>query len=117
MRVPLKAYPSPLRPQSRSASARNGGRGRYSSSRRNSESSLSASEDDSDEEDFFTGESDADFVSLSSGSNPRHAPRKSWMCEHCTYVNNPGVSVCAMCCRTSLQGREEKNKQGPRTGF
>lgn len=23
------------------------------------------------------------------------------MCEHCTYVNNPGVSVCAMCCRTS----------------
>ena len=36
--------------------------------------------------------------------------RKSWMCEHCTYVNNPGVSVCAMCCRTSTNstiGEEE----------
>ena len=58
-------------------------------------------EDEDDEEDFFTGESDNDFVSLSSGSNSRRAPRKSWTCEHCTYVNNPGVSVCAMCCRTS----------------
>ena len=50
-------------------------------------------EDDDDEEAFFTGESDNDFVSLSSGSNSRRAPRKSWTCEHCTYVNNPGVAV------------------------
>ena len=50
-------------------------------------------EDDDDEQDFFTGESDNDFVSLSSGSNSRRAPRKSWTCEHCTYVNNPGVTV------------------------
>ena len=64
---------------------------------------------DEDSEDFFTGESDNDFVSLSSGSNSKaRAPRKSWTCEHCTYVNNPGVAVCAVCCRTSKQSRGEE---------
>ena len=57
--------------------------------------------------EFFTGESDNDFVSLSSGSNPRKPPKKSWKCEHCTYVNNPGVAVCGVCCRTSKQSRGE----------
>ena len=42
-------------------------------------------------EDFFTGESDEEFVSISSNSDK--APRVSWTCEHCTYVNNPGVKV------------------------
>lgn len=64
--------------------------------------------EDDDDEDFFTGESDNDFVSLSSGSNSKRAPRKSWTCEHCTYVNNPGVAVCVMCCRTSKQSRGEE---------
>merc|ERR1719445_636757 len=50
-----------------------------------------------DSEDFFTGESDEEFVSVSSNSDK--APRVSWTCEHCTYVNNPGVKVCAMCAR------------------
>ena len=64
---------------------------------------------DEDSEDFFTGESDNDFVSLSSGSNSKaRAPRKSWTCEHCTYVNNPGVAVCVVCCRTSKQSRGEE---------
>ena len=64
---------------------------------------------DEDSEDFFTGESDNDFVSLSSGSNSKaRAPRKSWTCEHCTYVNNPGVAVCSVCCRTSKQSRGEE---------
>ena len=44
-----------------------------------------------DSEDFFTGESDEEFVSVSSNSDK--APRVSWTCEHCTYVNNPGVKV------------------------
>ena len=57
--------------------------------------------------EFFTGESDNDFVSLSSGSNPRKPPKKSWMCEHCTYMNNPGVAVCCVCCRTSKKSRGE----------
>ena len=92
------------RPQSRDANSRNSRRGRH-----NNEDNSSELNSDSDSEDFFTGESDAaDFVSLSSGSNPRKAPRKSWMCEHCTYVNNPGVSVCAMCCRTSLNSRGDE---------
>merc|ERR1719438_127244 len=65
-----------------------------------------------DSEDFFTGESDEEFVSVSSNSDK--APRVSWTCEHCTYVNNPGVKVCAaMCARTSKFSREggSRNKQ------
>ncbi|XP_052758610.1 E3 ubiquitin-protein ligase lubel isoform X2 [Galleria mellonella] len=27
-------------------------------------------------------------------------PNTSWQCEHCTFVNEPGVRVCAICCRT-----------------
>merc|ERR1712181_145330 len=66
---------------------------------------------DEDSEDFFTGESDEEFVSISSNSDK--APRVSWTCEHCTYVNNPGVKVCAMCCKTSKSSREvvEKRKE------
>ena len=57
-----------------------------------------------DTDNFFTGESDAEFVSISSNSDK--APRVSWTCEHCTYVNNPGVKVCAMCYKTSKFSRE-----------
>lgn len=24
----------------------------------------------------------------------------NWQCEHCTFVNEPGVRVCMVCCRT-----------------
>ncbi|CAB3230802.1 unnamed protein product [Arctia plantaginis] len=27
-------------------------------------------------------------------------PSSTWQCEHCTYVNEPGVRVCVICCRT-----------------
>ncbi|XP_028026296.1 uncharacterized protein LOC114240044 isoform X2 [Bombyx mandarina] len=27
-------------------------------------------------------------------------PEINWQCEHCTFVNEPGVRVCAVCCRT-----------------
>ncbi|XP_050361898.1 E3 ubiquitin-protein ligase lubel isoform X2 [Nymphalis io] len=27
-------------------------------------------------------------------------PAATWQCEHCTFVNEPGVRVCAVCCRT-----------------
>ena len=30
---------------------------------------------------------------MSISSNSDKAPRVSWTCEHCTYVNNPGVKV------------------------
>ena len=93
---------------------------RQSLGRRSKHCSTSEEEDDvsesnksESEEDFFTGESDNDFVSLSSGSNPRKAPKKSWTCEHCTYVNNPGVSVCCVCCRTSKQSRGEEPPSAP----
>ena len=72
------------------------------------------SEEDSETEeetgDFFTGESDnADFVSISSGSNPRRAPKTSWTCEHCTYVNNPGVSVNHSSCFYFFDGFRRKS--------
>ena len=78
-------------------------------------------EDDSDE-DFFTGESDAgggtasDYVapalppqktagtSKAKGSSCV-APRKAWMCEHCTFVNGAGTNVCTVCCKTSKHSR------------
>ncbi|CAH0748826.1 unnamed protein product [Diatraea saccharalis] len=31
---------------------------------------------------------------------PPAAPSASWQCEHCTFVNEPGVRVCVVCCRT-----------------
>merc|ERR1712107_517781 len=55
-----------------------------------------------------SGESDEEFVSISSNSDK--APRVSWTCEHCTYVNNPGVKVCAMCYKTSKFSREGGSK-------
>ena len=72
--------------------------------------SIHGLDEDEDSEDFFTGESDNDFVSISSGGNSKRVavPRKSWTCEHCTYVNNPGVAVCTVCCRTSKQSRGEE---------
>ena len=60
-------------------------------------------------------ESDNDFVSLSSGSNPRRAPRKSWICEHCTYMNNPGVTVCTICCRTTRMTRAEEESSNEKS--
>merc|ERR1719228_1086176 len=102
----------------RSKNKRNKERSRTNSSSQSRNASRSSrkqrdrsnSTDNDDSEDFFTGESDEEFVSISSNSDK--APRVSWTCEHCTYVNNPGVKVCAMCCRTSKNSREVgKNKQ------
>uniref|UniRef100_A0A182JSC7 Uncharacterized protein n=1 Tax=Anopheles christyi TaxID=43041 RepID=A0A182JSC7_9DIPT len=28
------------------------------------------------------------------------APDREWECEFCTYVNEPGVKICAICCKT-----------------
>ncbi|XP_059093166.1 uncharacterized protein LOC131888343 isoform X2 [Tigriopus californicus] len=120
------ASPNSQRPK-KGGRARNGKMGRNQGSRSQSRNASRSSrrgrrgggtsgtseDSESDDEDFFTGESDADFVSLSSGSNPRRAPRKSWTCEHCTYVNNPGVSICVVCCRTSTysRGPEEQSAE------
>nr|XP_034825686.1 E3 ubiquitin-protein ligase lubel isoform X2 [Maniola hyperantus] len=38
-----------------------------------------------------------DDISLGPAPPP---PNSSWQCEHCTFVNEPGVRVCAVCCRT-----------------
>ena len=77
-------------------------------------------EDDSDSEDFFTGESDAggsgggtapDYVAppppppTTKGKGGSSVPRKAWMCEHCTFMNSAGTSVCTVCCRTSKHSR------------
>lgn len=45
-----------------------------------------------DKEDVKESESDL-------GPAPQ-APNTTWQCEHCTFVNDPGVRVCVVCCRT-----------------
>ncbi len=117
------------RPHSRS-NAGKGSRAGVARGRQHQED-LYYTDTESEDEDFFTGESEMDFVSLSSGSNPRrhHHPgggggssghlgggqRKTsshhhqkqpysqhpWVCQHCTYVNTGGSNVCVMCCKTS----------------
>ncbi|XP_035916128.1 E3 ubiquitin-protein ligase lubel isoform X3 [Anopheles stephensi] len=31
-------------------------------------------------------------------------PDREWECEFCTYVNEPGVKICAICCKTATIG-------------
>merc|ERR1711874_581742 len=83
---------------------RTGSNSKERGTRNNSKNKKHRESSDEDSEDFFTGESDEEFVSISSNSDK--APRVSWTCEHCTYVDNPGVKVCAMCCKTSKNSRE-----------
>lgn len=57
--------------------------------------------------------SDADSESEAEIDHPKHdssqsdslgpappPPPATWQCEHCTFVNEPGVRVCVVCCRT-----------------
>ncbi|XP_041977692.1 E3 ubiquitin-protein ligase lubel isoform X2 [Aricia agestis] len=44
-------------------------------------------------------ENAADEDSLGPAPSP---PTTNWQCEHCTFVNEPGVRVCAVCCRTPI---------------
>ncbi|XP_046385268.1 E3 ubiquitin-protein ligase lubel-like isoform X2 [Ischnura elegans] len=30
-------------------------------------------------------------------------PTYTWSCEHCTFVNKPGIRVCTMCCKTTTE--------------
>lgn len=39
---------------------------------------------------------DEDFSSPESMKIPDH----KWECEHCTFINKPGIRVCTVCCRT-----------------
>lgn len=34
---------------------------------------------------------------------PPSAPDHEWECEHCTYVNEPNVQICLICCKTPTQ--------------
>lgn len=33
---------------------------------------------------------------------PPPPPSSTWQCEHCTFVNEAGVRVCVICCRTPV---------------
>jgi hypothetical protein len=88
------------KPPSRCGSSNSKNGRRNNNASRHTESS--DEESDSEDEDFFTGESEEDFLSLSSGSNSKKALRNIWKCDFCTFVNDPGTNVCAMCCKTKL---------------
>ena len=113
------------RPHSRNVSSRNSrarpGSSIASSDEDDVDEDEEGSEEEDSDEDFFTGESDAgagtasDYVEpvppptmaapKSKGSSSTPRPRKAWMCEHCTFVNGAGTSVCTVCCRTSKHSR------------
>ncbi|XP_073986313.1 linear Ubiquitin E3 ligase isoform X3 [Rhodnius prolixus] len=38
-------------------------------------------------------------------------PETEWDCEHCTFVNEPGTRVCAVCCKTTLRPKSNKAKE------
>uniref|UniRef100_A0A182Q3F7 Uncharacterized protein n=1 Tax=Anopheles farauti TaxID=69004 RepID=A0A182Q3F7_9DIPT len=40
------------------------------------------------------------------------APDRAWECEFCTYVNEPGVKICAICCKTATLGVVSGGRQG-----
>uniref|UniRef100_A0A182MZB1 Uncharacterized protein n=1 Tax=Anopheles dirus TaxID=7168 RepID=A0A182MZB1_9DIPT len=48
------------------------------------------------------------------------APDREWECAFCTYVNEPGVKICAICCKTATLdavsgGRQEDGDGQPRS--
>lgn len=65
-----------------------------------SESEEDGGEEDEEEncEEFFSS-SHAHDESEEEENIPEVAPYK-WECEHCTYVNDEGTRVCAICCKT-----------------
>ena len=111
------------RPHSRNVSSRNSrvrpGSSVASTDDEDEEEDGTEEDEDDSDEDFFTGESDAgagtasDYVeptppppqAASKSKSASSAPRKAWMCEHCTFVNGAGTSVCTVCCRTSKHSR------------
>ncbi|XP_022686425.1 uncharacterized protein LOC111259021 isoform X2 [Varroa jacobsoni] len=44
----------------------------------------------------------------------RWSPSKQWICIHCTFINVPGVKICAVCCKTSFRdpSPEQAKQQG-----
>ncbi|XP_013168276.1 PREDICTED: uncharacterized protein LOC106118237 isoform X2 [Papilio xuthus] len=55
----------------------------------------SESESESDHSPVKEQESEEDLL-----GPPPSPPSATWQCEHCTFVNEPGVRVCVVCCRT-----------------
>ncbi|XP_045533969.1 E3 ubiquitin-protein ligase lubel isoform X1 [Papilio machaon] len=55
----------------------------------------SESESESDHGPAKEQESEEDLL-----GPPPSPPSATWQCEHCTFVNEPGVRVCVVCCRT-----------------
>lgn len=46
---------------------------------------------------------------------PIAAPDREWECTFCTYVNEPGVKVCAICCKTVSVAAPVSPKVAPET--
>jgi len=82
----------------------------------NKRRSKEISDEDSDEEDFFTGESEQDFLSISSGGwkgqkQTQAEEQRSWVCEHCTFVNPAEETVCAVCCKTATKVLQQHQQE------
>lgn len=45
-------------------------------------------------------EADLNGVPDTAPEGPPKTPDYDWTCEHCTFVNEPNVKICAVCCKT-----------------
>lgn len=76
-------------------------RGSIARSRHSVQASSSESDDEQSdshkESDAIIEEGESDYENK---KQPVEIPESSWECEHCTFVNEPGIRVCQVCCKT-----------------
>ena len=64
-------------------------------------------------------ETDLNSVPDTAPEGPPKTPDYDWTCEHCTFVNEPNVKICAVCCKTPSatairkQASPDKEKTAP----
>lgn len=64
-------------------------------------------------------EADLNSVPDIAPEGPPKTPDYDWTCEYCTFVNEPNVKICAVCCKTPTatairkQGSPDKEKTAP----
>lgn len=77
-------------------------RGSIARSRHSIQATSSESDDEHSEEpkesDIIMDENGSEYDNNANVST--EVPEATWECEHCTFVNEPGIRVCQICCKT-----------------
>mgnify|MGYP002716685410 CR=1 FL=1 len=73
----------------------------------------------SQRDDGEIDDDDEDFTPMSGLKDKQpesvKIPDHKWECEHCTFVNKPGVRVCAICCKTPTKNVNFVKSQNGKT--